>query len=916
MIPMSSRRSFYAQLAVMQRAFDALEWQRWTPRLYACVGGVIDRVQEELWAPYLRDVTIIHCADSDTAEQGIWAQGDAQLRFAPADADVIMCMDADALPLAAFEDVLDKVVEDGSVAGVIAHDNVPPRRLPTKGSWDDIAADIGYAAPPLDFKFCFPNRTEPEWMEAPFYVNFGAVFMAKKAFDALYPKLRKIRPKLTATLEKPHYSQQVAFSFAAHAAKVPVTALPVRYNVPNDPKAIELAREEVDNAIIFHYLRTTEFDRAKLFEWPTHYQEFAQKDLSPINEVFRRHIIELLGTRYPFPLSVPPAKARAQLDLPQSALDALSESRLARRRHLSKSSSQLADLDVEIHFGAEQEIRVAQAMRRIVISGLFDQEFYETQVDPTNKPKDLLRHYLNNGEPKGLLPNKMFDPTFYRAQHLPAGYDGSELDHYVTVGHVSGAAPHAAFLPDVYLARLGLDSSALPNPLFHWLHCGQEISPQGPENDGEEYAEAFAKHPSKRVLDQLMHYKRSLVGRYGISAGFTCMQDRLALSNDQQVHRLDIVSQHSYLLERDWINTTSHVGGNDFSVAPPERLGGPQQRTMIGKERTIYLGQLEKPAMVRGASILIDVGDAVLFDFEGNELESLETEIDFDAAAFHVEGRSAWMMQPENRSQCRQVPEAFSLLSARSIAFGHWVWENLLKYASARLAGLPAETPVLIESGLPAFHRQSLELLYPGITIIAVDPFETVVVEQLWVAPTLHFASILERRTETFCWDRLQTSEAIVQPAMRDLAQRASLLRIDGPDRKVYLGRQEGRHRRLTNSGQIETLAIKRGYELVYPDELSPIEQLRLAQSASHFIAPQGSAVFLAYFSRPGTKIAVLNNERHELHAYMPYLRSADVELVEICGTVVEEHEHIPEWSDYEVDPKLLSALIDAPSWG
>ncbi len=113
---------------------------------------------------------------------------------APPDADVLLAMDADTLPVDVLEPVLDDVWESGAVAGVIAHYPPFPQAVGPGGdaslreAWRHLAK--GLLDTPLDFSYCHTligSEVQHEQRVAPFYLNFGVVFFPRDAFHSIAP---------------------------------------------------------------------------------------------------------------------------------------------------------------------------------------------------------------------------------------------------------------------------------------------------------------------------------------------------------------------------------------------------------------------------------------------------------------------------------------------------------------------------------------------------------------------------------------------------------------------------------------------------------------------------------------------------------------------------------------------------------
>jgi hypothetical protein len=76
--------------------------------------------------------------------------------------------------------------------------------------------------------------------------------------------------------------------------------LPLRYNFPNDPIAVELHPREAENVVIYHYLRKTEFDRHLIFTSRAEYERFLALPLEGVNLQFRDAVRRVIGDTYPF----------------------------------------------------------------------------------------------------------------------------------------------------------------------------------------------------------------------------------------------------------------------------------------------------------------------------------------------------------------------------------------------------------------------------------------------------------------------------------------------------------------------------------------------------------------------------------------------------------------------------------------
>ncbi len=303
LIPASPTRGFFSQIAAFCAALTKLHWSRWEPSVLVCLGDEPQPGALEEWRTPLREAALIFAPRSQwTAIPHYYAQIDGLFRWAPVDADALVRMDADTLPVGDLEDVLDHVAETSSIAGVMAHFTFPVSPgMNSREAW--LHAADGLIAAPLDFRYSYSLTNASERGEnriAPFYLNDGVVFFAKAIFREYSERYLNLRPKLMERLRYPYFSGQVALALAVAEMKAHTCALPMRYNFPNDERATKKFPEELEGVKIFHYLRTEDFDRQRIFADAENYEEFLQMPLGGANKVFQDTVRQLLGAEFPF----------------------------------------------------------------------------------------------------------------------------------------------------------------------------------------------------------------------------------------------------------------------------------------------------------------------------------------------------------------------------------------------------------------------------------------------------------------------------------------------------------------------------------------------------------------------------------------------------------------------------------------
>jgi hypothetical protein len=295
----SPNAAFYSQVAASAAALRALPWSRWEPTLHLYLGGEVDSTVLERWRPYLAEVDVSLVAPSRFAREGDWAQSDDVFNYAPRDADLLVAMDADVLPVAPFEEIVDVVAHDDVVAGTLAHAAFPGTSSPAD-DWHRVADGLVNGTLAFDYQYSLVRYPQARDNLIPFYVNFGVVLFSRKVFERLVPAFLSLRAVVGSRMRDDDFSAQVALALAIANTGVEAMPLPMRFNFPNDPLAERLYPEELVSVRAIHYLRTDRFDRHRVFASAEAFAQFLELPLEGANRLLQDAVRRLFGEAYPF----------------------------------------------------------------------------------------------------------------------------------------------------------------------------------------------------------------------------------------------------------------------------------------------------------------------------------------------------------------------------------------------------------------------------------------------------------------------------------------------------------------------------------------------------------------------------------------------------------------------------------------
>jgi len=212
------------------------------------------------------------------------------------DADVVLFLDADTMLIRGVDDILEAIVAQPAIAGLISHP--PPFHADQTGiGWESLLAAMGLPLPAARFQHSGWGAmlTQEAHRFAPAYYNYGAVFFPAVVFSRLRPHIQSCLERTTGLPIHPGFRSQLALTLAIYELNLPHVALDVRYNYPNDDWADRFHPTELADVRIIHYLRE-EILGARRDVWGSEeaFQQFLSRhDLSGSNEVLRGSVAAL-----------------------------------------------------------------------------------------------------------------------------------------------------------------------------------------------------------------------------------------------------------------------------------------------------------------------------------------------------------------------------------------------------------------------------------------------------------------------------------------------------------------------------------------------------------------------------------------------------------------------------------------------
>ncbi|WGW06055.1 hypothetical protein [Tropicibacter oceani] len=284
---------------VFRLCLDRLGPDEAAARLVCVFGDHQSETIPARWQPYF-DRIEVHWAHAPGADNPCHA-AQHNMRFDLLDpgADLSLLCDADVAVMAPVTPLAQSLSEIPSLAGVIAHMHFPwgDRPRDPARDWPELAQAVLGRDLARPYRYTLMPADRPP--ETPFYINFGMFAGPPALLAAFHARDMELRPKVAAHLGE-WWAPQVSLALTCADLNVPLRALPMRYNFPNDPRADRQYPDEMAQTVFLHYLRGQEFRREEVFADNSAFQAFLQKPMEGSNALFQRFVAGVTGGRYPF----------------------------------------------------------------------------------------------------------------------------------------------------------------------------------------------------------------------------------------------------------------------------------------------------------------------------------------------------------------------------------------------------------------------------------------------------------------------------------------------------------------------------------------------------------------------------------------------------------------------------------------
>lgn len=262
----------------------------------------------------------------------------------------------------------------------------------------------------------------------------------------------------------------------------------------------------------------------------------------------------------------------------------------------------------------------------------------------------------------------------------------------------------------------------------------------------------------------------------------------------------------------------------------------------------------------------------------------------------------------EEPAEVRILDSGLMMFGLQSRNYGHWLLEFVPRMLWFNDPACPAGCPICIDDHMPETHRQIVELLDRRGRPILPLPAQAVRFKELGVAPVPTFFPF-DVRPGVPVYDSVWPKDilgAMRRAVFERLAVRGVDLRPTG--RRIVLSRKGFTQRQLVNEAEIINALARYGFEVVYPEKLSFVEQIALYHSADVIVGSASSAMTNTIFCNDKARVVALIHENlsFNFRGYTSMIGSSGAQVLYIRGTTVPGEKTHPFHANYTVTPQQV----------
>jgi capsular polysaccharide biosynthesis protein/tetratricopeptide (TPR) repeat protein len=300
--------------------------------------------------------------------------------------------------------------------------------------------------------------------------------------------------------------------------------------------------------------------------------------------------------------------------------------------------------------------------------------------------------------------------------------------------------------------------------------------------------------------------------------------------------------------------------GQFISLGQPEKLRfiyfGKAPDTWVDTPHP-YVAEISNTTIMSGSSLVLVDDNIILSDTLTHKEYGHFSDMKHDHSVLARRNDALLINPPELVNH--EIEEGIMLCGLASNAYGHWFAEFLPKLRFFEQHPRFSQIPIIIDEGMPQSHYDFLKTLVSNSTYI-LPKGRSVKVKNLLIAPTDTFFPLELLPNHTVPPEK-QSSSTI--GGLRYFDEK--IRKYYGPPKKsnsrIFLSRKNSQWRRLINEPAVIAELKKLDFKVLYVEDYTFEQQVKIFQNADFIIGPNGSAFNNLIFCHPNVKAILLGQE-------------------------------------------------------
>lgn len=383
---------------------------------------------------------------------------------------------------------------------------------------------------------------------------------------------------------------------------------------------------------------------------------------------------------------------------------------------------------------------------------------------------------------------------------------------------------------------------------------------------------------------QFQHFLRKHIDWYDNKLVIDDARVRLQL--DRFKFFREIYGVMEYCIQRGMLYRIVKEEGKAAAVRPPYFEG--EDRTIQEFDcPSIYTATLEN-ASVYGYSELITVGETALSD--AYMLNEKEKRYNIGGGSL-TKFRSGKYILATYKESGMVVEKAISMLGWRPDNYYHFTFEIISRLAFADRFEEYRSWPVLIDKCVleTVQLRDLLRCMnFYGHPVIEVAARTRVEVRKLlYISYNMWMPHNFREDAAQYPKDYLFSPT--VAENIRCYVFKSFPERKEASGARIFLSRKKCDNQRLLNAEEIEQIFREAGFSIIYPEELSFEEEVRIFQNADVIVGPTGAALTNVVYCRKNALVAVIAPDSHRSYFFSNIAYLVEAEFMLLGADIVKK---------------------------